>query len=396
MINTVVRLTSFVSCLLLAFIASIQLDVVESSIPLGTEYSLSLTTSENSVSRSQIIDDLHGLSDRYRLVLDKVVPDPGDYLNGRSLYRFGSSPPTNSQLSWYNPDWHGQLLPASELGVASLNGQYALSGPETGVHALREWAAVSQVEIAIAPSPGWGALALTAVFFSGGYAALAACLLLMLAVVMAWHAARARPRALKVLAGTSTSRIIGDELFRLTTLLAVPAVLAVVLAVAVVLFRSGSDYIRPFLEAFLPFLSLGIVVAVAFSVAVSFFNWPRVALIASRMSPLGRFRFVSEVVKVMTLVVTMVFLPLAVTTIGTSLTTAQAAERWVDLKDQLTINNFGTVPGTPEDERVGRQFKSLVTDASDRGILRSATGCLPRWRQTELRWNWQVTMELLW
>lgn len=370
MVNNVVRLTSLIACFLLAFVASIQLDVMESSVPVGTQYNVYLAVTGSKVSKPEAVKALDSITDQYGLKIEKIVPDPEDYLHGRSLYRFGiAKPVTPGSLTWYDPSWHGQLLPSSSIGPASLDGQYAVSGSAAGLTALEDWAKSSDVRSVFLPRPSWIEMTFSAIAFSGSYAIIVAVLFLFLAAIMTWYAARSRAKTLKILAGASTRRIESEELSRLALLLVVPATIVLIASTLIVGIRSGFSYVGPFLETFLPLVALGVVFALIVSVCVSVFSWPSVEQIASRLSPLRKFRTISEVVKVMTLICAMVFIPLAVSTIGTSLNATQTAGRWTDLKDQFNINNFGTRPGSVEDENSVVNFKKLVTEADQSGLL---------------------------
>lgn len=370
MLSLVVRLTTACACALLALIASFQIEMVESAIPPGAERTLELSVASSSLSKAEVISELGALSDREGLTLDKVVVDPDDYLHGRSLYRLGQAHPiTDEAAHWYSPAMHGRRAPASELGVASLDGSYAVSGPESGIAALVSWAHDQNIAAVVhAPAGGLGRL-LGAVSQSGTGAALIAVALLMVAAVLTWHAVRARARALLMLAGVSTSRLVVQETVRVGGLLLVPAVLVAGAAIAVVAVRSGTGYLTEYVGILAPLFAVLTVGTLLLSLLIGFVAEPSVAFIASRRPPIRRFRVGGELSKFAILATALVCVPLALSSVLSSVNLTQDAQRWVNLRDQLNINNFGAKPGSADEAATDAQFRSVVAAADARSEL---------------------------
>lgn len=370
MVRVIVSVVGVLVGVLLGVVASAQLAALENSGPLGTEYQVDLTVTGSGLGKADVVRGLDGLVDRTGVRIAKIVPDPADYAHGRSVYEFGTTHRrAPSVFRWYEPSWHGELRSSADLGDASLDGAYAVSGPVAGVDALRAWATEHHVPVTVsAVLQGWKLFVFT-VLWSGAYAAVSAVVLLLGVAVVTWQASRARARSLLALAGVSRLRVQVDEWIRLSGLLGLPLVGVAAIACGVVAVRSGPEFIGPFLAVVVPLLVVGYLCGMGLSVLVGSWSWPSVRVLASRVSPLIGLRGWSEVVKVGTLLGTMVFVPIAVTTIGTSVSVQRTAEYWALLKDRFSVNGFGTVPGSPEDVAVGKQFQALVSEAASGGTV---------------------------
>lgn len=366
----IIRLTALCACALLALIASFQIETAESSIPAGAERTVDLSVGTSPLSKPELIAALNRVSDDEDLVLEKIVVDPGDYLHGRSLYRFGEAHPIGeTEISWYSPSMHGTRLPASELGVASLDGSYALSGTDNGVAALVEWARSQNIGVVVHdPARGLARLA-GAVSQSGTAAALIAVALLMFAAVLTWHAVRARGRTLKMMAGVRSGRLLAEETGRLGGLLCGPVILVAIVACAVVSVRSGTGYLGEYVGFLLPMLVALVGVTVLVSFLISAFAEPSVAFIASRQPPIRRFRGAGEVGKIAILITSLVCIPLALSSVLDSAALTRDAERWVNLRETLSINGFGTEPGSADEATTDDAFRRVVAAADARSEL---------------------------
>lgn len=360
MITFILRATALFGFALLGFIASMQLDVVESSVPVGTEFKVELAISGSSIAKAAAIDSLDRLADEHNLQIDKIVPDPADYLHGRSLYRFGSNAPTFPEpLRWYDPGWHGLIASSAALQTASLDGSYAVSGDPVGIGALRDWATQNAVPISVLPQPSWLAMTMSALTYSGAYGALLAIALMLIAAIVTWYASRARGTSLKMLAGATTHQIRADDLTRIGATAVLAAVACGIASSGVVWVRSGMEYVVPYLQVYGPLAFALATLFLATAVLISVVSWPSVAQLASRISPLKNFRVVSEAINALLLVCAALFLPVAIHTINDGVEATASASRWAVLKDHLSINNFGAT-GTDSNDAA---FREVVNEA---------------------------------
>src|SRR5579859_3312912 len=140
MLRALIRITSFGIVIFLSVLSGIVITTSESAFPWRTDYTASLSFTHSKVSKDQAIAELGSIADRTGLRLAKVVADPNDFFNSRSLYVFGSRGPSEPQdIDWFKPGMHGQLYPARDLGAASLNGPYVYSGSREAITEFVAW-----------------------------------------------------------------------------------------------------------------------------------------------------------------------------------------------------------------------------------------------------------------
>ncbi|MDQ0030441.1 hypothetical protein [Arthrobacter bambusae] len=140
MLKTLVRLTSFGIAIFLSILAGIVISTADDAFPLGADFKVRLDFTHSQLTKDQAIADLDSIADASGLRLAKLVADPNDFFNSRSLYAFGQNASAETRkIDWFKPGMTGQLLPSGELGTASLNGPYVYSGSPTAVGQFIGW-----------------------------------------------------------------------------------------------------------------------------------------------------------------------------------------------------------------------------------------------------------------
>ena len=116
----------------LCVLAALFIVAEEDAFPAEAEASASLDFSRTEMSKDEMIAGLANFADNSGIFLARVVADPSDFYNSRSLYIFGKSAPASPQeLAWFKPGMRGQLRPALELDTTPMDGVYVFSGPSS-------------------------------------------------------------------------------------------------------------------------------------------------------------------------------------------------------------------------------------------------------------------------
>src|SRR5438132_190512 len=122
MLKILVRAASFGIAIFLSVLAGIYIQTAEEAFPRDAEFRASLDFSQTQLPKAQVISELDALADASGLHLAKIVADPEDFYNTRSLYAFGKDAPDAPRgLEWFEAGMHGELRSAHELGSANLN-----------------------------------------------------------------------------------------------------------------------------------------------------------------------------------------------------------------------------------------------------------------------------------
>ncbi|MGO4586218.1 hypothetical protein AB4Z38_20385 [Arthrobacter sp. 2RAF6] len=367
MLKILVRVTSFGIAIFLSVLAGIYIQTTEEAFPRDAEFRASLDFSQTRLPKAQIISELDALADASGLHLAKIVADPEDFYNARSLYAFGKdATDTPRVLEWFDAGMHGELRSAHELGSANLNGPYVYSGPETAVAQLNKWFDARGVKNAvIAKVPA--AVLQQAVFSTGAWLTFLTCLVLLIALVISWYALRARARSLKLLCGATAAKVVGEDLLSLVQVVVLPASGGLLTALVVVAVQGKASYLLPFALASAFFLASALGVMLLCALIASAMTWPSVSGIASRQPPEKHFQWISEVLKGATLVLVTVTLPIVGASIAEATNLSNKNAQWEVLKNNVSVR-ISTGSETEFERRLA-EMRDLAVAASRAGKL---------------------------
>lgn len=376
MLKTLVRLTSFGIAIFLSILAGIVISTADDAFPLGADFKVSLDFTHSPLTKDQTIADLDSIADASGLRLAKVVADPNDFFNSRSLYAFGQNASTETRkIDWFKPGMTGQLLPSRDLGTASLNGPYVYSGSPAAVGQFIGWIdshGIARNVVAKNPATIIG----QALVESGAWLTFLTCIVLSVTTVISWYVLRARARALKVLNGANTPKIALNDLLSLLVSFGVPAAAGLVAAVAVVTAEGKASRLPEFLLTAGAFLAAAAAGMILCALVVGFITWPTVDGIASRQPPESRFRGASETLKAATLILVAVMLPVLGASIGQATDLSNQSAKWQVLKNHVALR----ISVQSDAEFVSRQpaLHDMTVAASRAGKLTLSYAFSPR------------------
>ena len=238
------------------------------------------------------------------------------------------------------------LYPAAELRETNLSTVYAVKGSWEGVTALTRWAE------SVGAQPGqWGEETPFTVFSGGlvhGAAGipLVALAVLWVTIVLAWYAARAEARAVRLLAGTPGWRIQAQDVLgwlRVVVPVLLAGVLVVLTTVGLVKGWSNGLAVGGVVAGYL-MLMLGL--GVCFGLVASMVTAPSVSSLVLRKPPEARFEFPSQLLKAVALSLGLAALPALLWQAQGSLTRATIQGRVVALTGYVSQS----VGGVTEEE----------------------------------------------
>jgi len=367
MLKLLVRITSLGIAVFLSVLGGIYISTAEEAFPRGSDFTASLDFSKIQLPKDQVISQLDAMAGESGLHLAKVVADPEDFFNGRSLYVFGSEAPKAAQdLAWFKSGMHGQLLPAHELGPAPLSGPYVYSGPEVATTQLVQWLDAHGVKRVITEKSASAVLS-QALLSTGAWLTFLTCLVLLITLVISWYVLRARARSLKVLCGAPAGKVVLEDLLSLLRVVTVPALVGLIGALAFVALQGKISYLMPFALTSSAFIACGLAMMMLCAWLVSMMTWPSVDGIASRLPPEKHFQRISEVLKAATLVLVTVTLPVVGASITEATNLSNQNAQWEFLKDNVSLRD--SIRSDAEFETRLAEKHDLVSEASKAGKL---------------------------
>ena len=309
-LKSLLRVVAAVTVAVAALLSYIQLSFVEQDFPLGTQHRGTILFGESGLSREQVLSGLAEVSRQHDLEIYLEVPGKDDPFHGLDVYAVGHEQPTAPmEINWLSLTRHGSLYPAAELGETNLSAVYMVKGSWEGVQALTRWA-----EGAGAQASDWGFETPFTMFAAGmvyGAAGipLVALAVLWVTIVLAWYAARAEARAVRLLAGTPGWRIQAQDMLGWLRVVAPLLLVGVVMVLAVVGFAKGWGNGLAVGGVVAGYLTLMTGLGVCFGLVASMVTAPSVASLALRKPPEARFEFPSQLLKAVALALGLAALP---------------------------------------------------------------------------------------
>jgi hypothetical protein len=361
MLKLLTRLTVVGVAAFLAVLSALYLSAAEESFPGGAEWVASIDFSSASLSKSDAIAGMNAIADRTGLTIEKVVLDPENSYNSRTLYVFGSGAPSRAEeMAWFTPGQTGERRSIADLGLGSLNGRYVLAGAPAAVQEFAAWLTESGATTFLAEKEPLAVVG-AALFNTGAWVAVLTCVILLGSLSTTWYVLRARGRALKVLNGAVGRAVVGEDLMSLIRASAVPVLAVFGGAIIVVAALTGVDHLVEYAMTLGAVLALAGAAGAACALAVAALTWPTVAGIASRKPPERSFHLLSEALKALTLILVVSLLPVAGASISTAVALANRADQWALLSDQAVLR----IAGGSEDQfaEEAQRMTQFVTDA---------------------------------
>jgi len=346
-LKSLLRVVGAITVVVASLLAYIQLTFVEHGFPLGSQHRGTILFGESGLTTAQILTGLAEVSRQHDLEIYLEVPGKDDPFQGLDVYAVGHEQPTApTRIAWLSLTRHGMLYPAAELRETNLSTVYAVKGSWEGVTALTRWAE------SVGAQPGqWGEETPFTVFSGGlvhGAAGipLVALAVLWVTIVLAWYAARAGARAVRLLAGTPGWRIQAQDVLgwlRVVVPVLLAGVLVVLTAVGLVKGWSNGLAVGGVVAGYL-MLMLGL--GVCFGLVASMVTAPSVSSLVLRKPPEARFEFPSQLLKAVALSLGLAALPALLWQAQGSLTRATIQGRVVALTGYVSQS----VGGVTEEE----------------------------------------------
>lgn len=347
MLKSLLRVVGAITVVVASLLAYIQLTFVEQGFPLGSQHRGTILFGESGLTTAQILTGLAEVSRQHDLEIYLEVPGKDDPFQGLDVYAVGHEQPTEpTRIAWLSLTRHGMLYPAAELRETNLSTVYAVKGSWEGVTALTRWAE------SVGAQPGqWGEETPFTVFSGGlvhGAAGipLVALAVLWVTIVLAWYAARAEARAVRLLAGTPGWRIQAQDVLgwlRVVVPVLLAGVLVVLTTVGLVKGWSNGLAVGGVVAGYL-MLMLGL--GVCFGLVASMVTAPSVSSLVLRKPPEARFEFPSQLLKAVALSLGLAALPALLWQAQGSLTRATIQGRVVALTGYVSQS----VGGVTEEE----------------------------------------------
>jgi hypothetical protein len=368
MTQRVVAGASIVVFGLLAVMVHLLVGMHDESFPvaLDSPSRIQLDFAQAAVEGDEAINALRSWDADAGIGLVKQSADLDGNLRGKVLIPLNDRHSLPKTVGWYDDEPPARVVGPEALAHTTPTGMYFVTGDSARLPSFVAMLAQQGVQVTRDDASVWSGLQGLYRMKSLFIAFVTGCVLLA-TLVLYWLAVKSRSRALRVLGGTSVSRIQTHDLGQL--LLLVAGVWLAVSAVATVLIGLWRGWIyAPLFAAYLGALG-GLMLAVVIAVALlmSTVSVPSPDLIARRQPATLGVRRAAGAVKGVTFVLVLLTVGPAWGALSQAVGTAEQLSRWERLANQVTVG----FPGTSEEDfqRLMPAFGSLVREAEDDGSM---------------------------
>ncbi|RRD49767.1 hypothetical protein [Arachnia propionica] len=359
----VVAATMVVLFGLLGFMAAMVADFHDRSWPqsLGVEAQITVDFSQTGIAADAGRELLRRTGEEYHLGLYKVAPDLED--TGREVFVAINGQSLRS-VEWFGEQRDSEVVAPERLANSKPDGAYLVVDPARlgeAVSALRaEGIGVTVTEASVLDT----VRSLVSASQSGFMAPVAAAALLVAALTVFWLAARARSRALRVLAGGSPWRIQAQDIGGYLLYLLGSAVLVGVLCCGLVGLSRGWLHVPLFAQAMVSFEIIAFVLCGVVILLLSVVAWPSAALFATRKPAVTMLQRPARIVQALTLFALVASAGPAWLAVQETEQTAQQLATWYEFSDQVML---GFEVGPDHLDVVANRVQQAVSRAESEG-----------------------------
>lgn len=366
------RIVVAVSAVLFALLAAaavIVADLHDRDYPvrLGAESSVSLDFAESGMSDEEAFRQLGALSDRLGLGLVKVAPDLGGDRSGQVFVAVGARGGFPETIRRFGDQPDARIKGSAALENSYASGQYLVTGGTARFAEFEGWLTAHRVGSERSDDSLGDVLQLL-VRQSSFATSLLAAAALMVSLALYWLSAKAKGRALRVLAGVSTWRVQYEDLVGFLAAMSAAAMLCGVVATAYVGLAHGWAFAPYYAWALLTFYAVVIAATMACAAGMSAASWPSAAMLAAREPAVKSLRKISVVLKVATFALVLVAVAPAAAAYTDSKAVAAEQAQWKSLSDQVALS-FGAGVDESEFQRIMPRVGNLVKDAEERDAV---------------------------
>ncbi|ACV07721.1 hypothetical protein [Jonesia denitrificans] len=334
----VIAVTGVALYALLAVLAGVVTDFHDRFYPqaLGVTDTITVDFTNSPWDRDAALTGMQQLNTDYDLGLYKLLPDLDS--TGSQLYVDLTQPTiTDPQpLNWFAADTPAHIVGTDTLTNSVIDGAYLITQPAQLGQAIAHLQALGVDVTHNTASP---VDSITGLAATSGFAApiLAACAL-MGAITVYWLAAKARSRALRVLAGTPPWRIQLHDLGTLFAIIIGGATVVFTTATVTIGATRGWEFVPLYATILAVFSVLTLTATTLIALALSAISWPNTDLFARRTPAVATLRTAAKIVQIATLAAVIVYIGPAWTATTNAAATARQLDAWNQLSNEVHLS----------------------------------------------------------
>lgn len=330
---------------------------LENMLPLQSDDVGYINFQHSTLSDQQIDAGLKAVGDNNNLEIFQLSGTVGTR-EVKIISRGTNQPDKRQSVPWLRPNKTGTISSAADNPDTSRSGIYALKGPTAGRAELEKW--LSDIE-AIAT---WERFTLLQTYFlplsyQGVILILVVAVFLIVASIFSWFVARAPSRIVRLSAGHSRIRIVGDDSLSLLRIFLSPTLITISLLLGGYGLLKG----RVALQLVVPvcmLLCLSFLLLIVAVSAVSFLTFPSIADWVNRRPLVSGFYRLSLIAGALAMIFSLSVVPVVYRSLLISHENRTAAEQAKQLPEYYALSFGGIVDESRDYDPFVQPFYDLV------------------------------------
>lgn len=334
----IVIVVSVIQFTLLAVIALVITDLHDRFFPdqLSVKSKVSLDFSQSGLTDEEAFQKLGEISDQLGLGLMKIAPDLSGDKSGQVFIKVGTQGVFPEKIQRFGNQPDSEIRDSTALAHSFANGDYLVTGKTdhysefknrlTALGVVQKW----KEEI-------FGTILQFLVFQSDFGITLLAVVALMVSLSLYWLTVKARGRALRVLAGVSTWRILYEDLGGFLMAIVIAAMILDAFALAYVGMGYGWIFVPYYIKVLLASEVVVILLTSGFAFVLSVASWPSPEMIANREPAIKSLKWSSLIVKIAVFTSVLAMVAPAFNAYKEAKRIAVEQAKWKTLSDQVIL-----------------------------------------------------------
>lgn len=350
-----IRLISFILALF-SFVMIFQNIMNEQQqLPLETTEQLVMNIADTGTSKEQLISELNNITNKHDATLVKVVIPNDEYKNKKDIIYFGDEKPKssdiiidNDNIEWLDSSLKGKLISSEDIGNRPLYGNYAVNGSQSFKQDIENWANDNGITIQwLRKVPFIKSLYYNLVHNGVGNVILTA-LLLFISALLTWFISHSRARSIRLLGGVTAGKIHIEDTLTLSKLFVFSYVISLVAFWIYIGVTNDFKQISLLLFKDIITLLVLILISVLISIGISVVVKPKTEHLAKREIPFKKFRILSIVTRIMSIILALLIVPSTITSAYILQQLSKEYSLWENMQNNVSLS-FGDLDSLSTD-----------------------------------------------
>ncbi|MBE3551041.1 MAG: hypothetical protein IMX03_07450 [Brockia lithotrophica] len=339
--RNIVIVVSVIQFTILSVIALLITDLHDRFFPdqLSARAKVSLDFGKSGLTDEEAFRKLGEISDRLGLGLVKVSPDLRGDKSGQVFIKVGTEGVFPEKIRRFGNQPDSEIRDSTALAHTYANGDYLVTGNTEHLSEFKDQLTALGVDQKW-KEDNFGEVLKFLIFQRDFGITILAVVALLVSLSLYWLTVKARGRALRVLGGVSTWRILYEDLSGFLMAMVIGAAVLDAFALFYVGMRYGWVFVPYYLKVLLALEVVVFIFTFIFAFVLSLASWPSPEMIANREPAIKSLKSGSSIVKIAVFTLVLATVAPAFTAYKEAKRSADEQAKWMALSDQVVLELY--------------------------------------------------------